>query len=123
MALWGRSHSLTVEVWEDLTAQASPHNALADPEIHAEWEQIEKLRAHTRWVDAAVIPCAAYLSLTGATLAIPWARLSTTEQIIFAIGLVGIWVISLWQSVTGGVSPKLLTAILLARRFRPGQHV
>ena len=118
-----RSNGLAIQIWEDLTAHDPHHNVLGDPRTRAEWERIEKLRTHARWVDSALLPCMAYLSLTGATLAVPWARLGQTEQIVFTIGLVSLWGAALWRSFIGGGSPKLLTAIVLARRFRPGQHV
>lgn len=122
MTLWQRSHGLAIQIWEDLTA-GDFHRSLLDSVDQIELERFERIRSRARWFDAAIVPFLAYLALLGATLSIPWASLGQVEQLVFGAGLLGLWVLAIWQSAARAGSSHLLAAIVLARRFRPGQRV
>lgn len=122
VALWQRSNNPSVQIWEDLT-QGETHLSLLDYADQLELERLEKIRSRARWADTALIPCVSYLALIAATLAIPWATIGQIEQAVFGVGLVSLWVVTLWRSITGSASPRVLTAIVLTRRLRPGERV
>ena len=120
MTLWQRSHGLAIQIWEDLTA-GDFRRSLLDTVDQIELERFERIRSRAQWFDAAIVPFLAYLALLGATLSIPWASLGQVEQIVFGAGLLGLWALAIWQSAAR--ASHLLAAIVLARRFRPGQRV
>ena len=122
MTLWQRSRGLAIQIWEDLTADDF-HRSLLDSVDQIELERFERIRSRARWFDAAILPFLAYLALLGATLLIPWASLGQVEQMVFGAGLLGLWGLAIWQSAVRGRSSHLLAAIVLVRRFRPGQRV
>ena len=121
-APWRRSHSLSVQVWEDLT-QEEIHSFRLDHADQLERDRLEKIRSRIHRADTVLLPLFSYMALMAATLAIPWGALGQIGQRVVGLGLVGLWLAALYQSIIRSASPQLITAMVLARRFRPGQHV
>jgi hypothetical protein len=121
VARWRHSDRLSVQVWEDLTQNESHHFPL-DYADQLELDRLEKVRNRFRRADTVLLPLVSYLALMAATLTIPWGALGQIEQTVVGLGLVGLWLAAIYQSIRN-TSPQLITAIILTRRFRPGQHV